>query len=37
MSVVLTEEHNIMVNTEELNGTAEYDIINKASDKPMLL
>jgi hypothetical protein len=38
MSVVITEEYNVMVNSEELTGTTEYfDVIDEVLHKPMSL
>jgi hypothetical protein len=31
----MTEEFNVMVNSEELTGTTEYLMIGKAPHKPM--
>jgi hypothetical protein len=37
MSIVLTEEYNVMVNSEELTGAEEYNAIDEVSHKPMSL
>jgi hypothetical protein len=36
-SVVITEQNNVMVNSEELIGTTIYDAIKEMSLKPMSL
>jgi hypothetical protein len=37
MSVVVTEEYNVMVNSEELIGTTVSHAIDEVMHKPMLL